>query len=272
MQVRWEHLVPAEFKKLAKEEKVCVLPIGSLERHGEHMPYGTDAIVAHEAVCRAAQMEPCVVFPPYWFGQVHEASCFSGTINFPVDFLVKMLELLLDQIAQNGFEKILIVNGHGGNSDFLQYFVRSMEDRDIDYSIYNVFLLAGNNFKTLDVWERPGGGHADESETSMIMAAAPGTVKMELLDEKKEPILPCKDLDGLRAKNVFVGYDWHAMYPENVTGSPSFATMEKGEVALDAVAKDIAAVIRAVKEDTVVPRLRKEHLEDIRKIKKSEGL
>jgi len=53
MQIRWEHLTPAEFKKLAREEQVCIVPIGSLERHGEHMPYGTDAIVAHTVACRA---------------------------------------------------------------------------------------------------------------------------------------------------------------------------------------------------------------------------
>ena len=120
MQIRWEYLTPTQFKKLAREEQVCVLPIGSLERHGEHMPYGTDALIAHEIACRAAQQEPCGVFPPYWFGQVHEASCFAGAINFPTEMLTKMLEMLLDQIAQNGFKKILIVSGHGGNGHFTE--------------------------------------------------------------------------------------------------------------------------------------------------------
>ena len=133
MQVRWEHLTPPDFEKLAKEEKLCILPIGSLERHGDHMPFGTDALVAHEIAVRAATEEPCVVFPPYWFGQVHEASCFSGTVNFPTDFLCKMLELLLDQIAQNGFTKILIANGHGGNQNFLQYFIEDIQAQNYLY-------------------------------------------------------------------------------------------------------------------------------------------
>ena len=271
MQVRWEHLVPSEFKKLAKEEQVCILPIGSLERHGEHMPYGTDAIIPHEVACRAAQKEPCVVFPPYWFGQVHEASCFAGTINFPGDFLLKMLELVVDQIAKNGFKKILIVNGHGGNTAFLQCFLRSMQNRDVDYSIYVVFLLAGERFKNLDVWERPGGGHADESETSMIMAAAPGTVKMELLNSE-EPIEPKMDMEKLSRLGVVTGYEWHTMFPENVTGSPSFASMEKGEAALEALTDDIVEVIRTVKADTVTPHAREQHIEDLRKVKESTGL
>ena len=83
MQVRWEYLTPPEFKKLVKEEQICILPLGILERHGEHLPYGTDGFSVHAIACRAAELEPCVVFPTYWFGQGHEASCFAGSVNFP---------------------------------------------------------------------------------------------------------------------------------------------------------------------------------------------
>lgn len=83
MQVRWEYLTPPEFKKLVKEEQICILPLGILERHGEHLPYGTDGLSVHAIACRAAELEPCVVFPTYWFGQGHEASCFAGSVNFP---------------------------------------------------------------------------------------------------------------------------------------------------------------------------------------------
>ena len=59
------------------------MPLGILERHGEHLPYGTDGLSVHAIACRAAELEPCVVFPTYWFGQGHEASCFAGSVNFP---------------------------------------------------------------------------------------------------------------------------------------------------------------------------------------------
>ena len=65
MQVRWEYLTPPEFKKLVKEEQICILPLGILERHGEHLPYGTDGLSVHAIACRAAELEPCVVFPTY---------------------------------------------------------------------------------------------------------------------------------------------------------------------------------------------------------------
>ena len=257
MQTRWEFLTPPEFKKLAAEEQLCILPIGSLERHGEHMPFGTDGLVAHKVACLASEQEPCVVFPAWWFGQVHEASCFTGTINFPTDMLCKMLEVLLDQIAQNGFKKILIVNGHGGNIHFLDYFAMSQLDREVPYTLYRTFALDGKHYSALDIWENPEGGHADETETSLIMAVAPGTVKPEQ-QQMQEPIYPNEDLKHLREKGVQTALWWNAMYPENVTGCPSLATREKGEKALEACVKDVVEAIRTVKADTAAPRLQQE--------------
>lgn len=269
MQYRWEYLTPSEFKKLTREEQVCILPIGSLERHGEHMPFGTDAINAHNIACRAAEKEPCVVFPPYWFGQVHEAACFTGTINFPTEMLVKMLEVLLDQIAQNGFKKILILNGHGGNGHFLEYFSMSQLDREVDYTLYSTMVFSGKHFADLTIWEKPGGGHADEVETSMIMAAAPGTVKMEK-QCYPEPIEPQEELKHLMDNKIHTALWWYGMYPENVTGTPSVGTAEKGEAALEAAALDVANVLRIIKKDEATPRLQKEYYARVRGVKKGE--
>lgn len=264
-QVRWEHLTPSEFEKLAREERLCVLPIGSLERHGEHMPFGTDAIVAHEVCCRAAQKDACqcVVFPPYWFGQVHEAGCFAGTINFPAPMLTSMLKMLLDEIARNGFPKILIVNGHGGNTNFLHYFMMDQINREVDYTLYCVFVDGGEHVNALKIWDTPEGGHADEKETSLMMAAAPGTVKLEC-QRFAEPILPNSKLEHL--KGVHTALWWYDLYPEHVSGTPSAATAEKGEIALDAMAEDVAGWIRAVKRDEEVPKLQREFYKRCREV------
>ena len=262
MQVRWEYLTPPAFKKLAREEKVCILPIGSLERHGDHMPFGTDGIICHDICVRAAEQEPCVVFPIYWFGQVHEAACFAGSVNFPTDFLCKQLEILLDQIAANGFKKILIVSGHGGNSDFLRYFAMSQDDREVDYTLYVAFAYGKGKFSELDIWEAPMGGHADEQETSMIMAAAPGTVKMEY-QTQQEPIYPKHDLAHL-GENIYTGLWWYDNYPENVTGVPSLGTREKGEIGIAAAAEDLADTIRRVKADTTLPAMLQEFYARVR--------
>ncbi len=266
MQVRWEHLTPPEFEKMAHEEKICILPIGSLERHGEHLPFGTDAIVAHHIACLAAQKEPCVVFPPYWFGQVHEAACFSGTINFPAPLLLQMLETVVDQIAANGFSKILIFNGHGGNNSMLSYFMMAQNDREVDYTLYFASVFDGDWFDKLDnIWDAPGGGHADESETSMVMAIVPDCVKMAQ-QRFEEPILPGHKFDHI--KGVRTGLWWYDMYPEHVSGTPSAATAEKGEIALHAAAEHLAGRLKAIKEDTVSPALQQEFYSRLRNVRK----
>jgi creatinine amidohydrolase len=262
MQVCWEYLTPSDFKALARKEKLCILPIGSLERHGEHLPFGTDGLTAHEIAKRAAEKEPCVVFPPYWFGQLHEASCFTGTINFDTSLLLRILEALLDQIAQNGFEKILVLSGHGGNTNFLQYFAMSQCDREVDYTLY-ISGTGGERFKNIQ-WESEG-GHADERETSMMMAIAPETVKMAY-HQYKEPILPIHDTSLLG----YTGYWWYAKYPEHITGSPSLGSREKGEKALEAAVADVADLIKRIKEDTLVPSLQKEFYTRLHRVKYAE--
>ena len=79
--MRWELLNSNDFAKAVKETKVCVLPIGVLERHADHAPLGTDVLIAHSTCVEAAELEPCVVFPGYIFGQINEAKCFPGAVT-----------------------------------------------------------------------------------------------------------------------------------------------------------------------------------------------
>ena len=255
METRWEMLTPTDFRKLAKEHKICVLPLGSLERHGEHMPFGTDGLVVHAVAVGASKIEPCVVFPLYWFGQVHEAACFTGAINFPTRLCLEMLETLLDQIAHNGFEKILILNGHGGNTGMLHYFAISQADRKVDYTLYITNIWEGKLSESLeDLWETEC-GHACEKETSMLMAIAPESIKMEYhcFEEPIEPKVSLSHIEG-----VHTGLWWYAAYPENVMGVPSKAAPEKGQKAVEAAITDFAERLKAVKADTVVPALQQE--------------
>lgn len=266
MQVRWDHLTPPAFKELVRKEKLCILPMGSLERHGEHLPYGTDGMVAHAIAVGAAQLAPCVVFPPYWFGQVHEASCFAGTVNFPQRLLLEMLETLLDQISHNGFEKILILNGHGGNTDFLRYFAMTQLDREVSYTLYISSAGQGERMQAVSKQWETGGGHADEGETSMVMALMPELVKMDQ-QRFEEPVLPARDISHLKAHT---GLWWYAMYPEQVTGCPSKATPEKGQRAVQAAIEDVADLIRAIKADTVVPQMQREFYARVRRVPDAE--
>lgn len=258
--MRWIDMTPPEMKKYVENNAVCIVPIGSLERHGEHMPFGTDGVVAETVAVRAAEMEDCVVFPTWYYGQVHEASCFSGTVNFPPEMLIAMLRQLLSQIAANGFRKIVFVNGHGGNSNMLRFFDMATMDEERPYSLY--LLDCGNDFYTDEektaveavhkTWIM---GHADEDETSMIMACRPDAVKQDQIPYE-EPILPVGRLNHL--PGVYSAYFWYALYPENVGGTPSAGSEEEGKVLLETRVQAVARMLHKIKEDTALPAMQEE--------------
>src|SRR5690606_29127243 len=122
--MRWENLTAKQLEVAARDTGVCLVPLGVLETHGPHLPLGTDVFIAHALACRAAEREPAVVFPPLPFGKVYEAAPFPGAVALKPDLLVALAENTFDEIGRNGFEKILLVNGHGGNRAWIQFLVQ----------------------------------------------------------------------------------------------------------------------------------------------------
>ncbi|MFN2131272.1 MAG: creatininase family protein, partial [Anaerolineae bacterium] len=114
--MQWEHLTSADFAQAVRETGVCVIAMGVVERHGEHLPLGTDFLNAHRIACLAAEREPAVVFPPFYFGQIYEARCFPGTVTIKPTLLIELIQGVFDEIGRNGFDKIVVYNGHGGNT------------------------------------------------------------------------------------------------------------------------------------------------------------
>lgn len=255
--MKWTELTPTDFKKLAKDPGVCVVPLGSLERHGEHLPYGCDGLVAESIAAEAADRAGVVCFPVWYFGQVHEASCFDGTVNFPPEMLIAMLRRLFSEIARNGFNKIVVFSGHGGNTDMLHFFDMSTLDEPRDYSLYCIgpddgYLTGVERAKIAGLMETDIMGHADEEETSLFMGCCPDLVKFEY-NRFEEPIPNMHKLDHL--KGIHSGLWWYAMYPENVGGTPSAATEEKGKVMRGIYADALTRALETVKKDTEVKRL-----------------
>jgi creatinine amidohydrolase len=76
--MQWEHLTSDEFALAVRLTGVCILTMGVVERHGTHLPLGTDYLSGHAIACLAAEKEKAVVFPPFYFGQIYEARCFPS--------------------------------------------------------------------------------------------------------------------------------------------------------------------------------------------------
>src|SRR6201996_2661590 len=137
MPARWDELTASDFPKaLEKSSQTCILPFGILEKHGPHSPIGTDLIHVREWAARATKQEYAVVFPDYFYGQINEARQQPGTFSLPGQVIYDLLEATCDEIARNGFKKIVILNGHGGNPEFIRFFMQSLLNKRHNYAVY----------------------------------------------------------------------------------------------------------------------------------------
>src|SRR6202049_1023725 len=172
LSVHWEELTAADFRSAIQQSQgTCLLPFGILEKHGPHLPLGTDLLDARYAALHAAEQEYALVFPEYYCGQIAEARHEPGTIAYSRDLQLALLQATTDEMARNGCKKILIVNGHGGNGSLLPYFAQSQLDKPHDYVVYlfdqRTPATGGPKKKTsIDA-------HAGESETSQMMIVRP---------------------------------------------------------------------------------------------------
>src|SRR3982074_1725273 len=134
---KWEELTASDFRDAITQSKgVCILPFGILEKHGPHLPLGTDLLNVRYASLHAVEQEFAVVFPEYYFGQIFEAKHEPGTVAYSRDLQLKLLQETTDEMARNGCKKILIVNGHGGNESLLPFFGQAQLEKRRDYVVY----------------------------------------------------------------------------------------------------------------------------------------
>ena len=137
LSVHWEELTAEDFRAAIQQSQgTCLLPFGILEKHGPHMPLGTDLLDVRHAALTAAQQEFVVVFPEYYFGQIFEAKHEPGTVAYSSNLQLQLLQETSDEMARNGCKKIIIVNGHGGNEHLLPFFAQAQLERQRDYVVY----------------------------------------------------------------------------------------------------------------------------------------
>ncbi|HHU55380.1 MAG TPA: creatininase family protein [Acholeplasmataceae bacterium] len=252
--MNWEKLTSSDFAKAVKETGVCIIVFGVVEKHGEHLPLGTDYLNGQKLATAAAEIEPAVVFPPFYFGQIYEAKCFPGTITIKPRLLIDLIENVLDEIGRNGFKKIILLNAHGGNDFLLKFIAQCQLAEEKPYQVYMYQQDPEVRKHFNEIFESELHGHACECETSISLYNHQELVKMEEVPAETE--LPKRHLAHL--PNHFSGLSWYSNYPHHYVGNANYASYEKGEryakLQIDALAKFIAKV----KKDEVLPMLSKE--------------
>jgi creatinine amidohydrolase len=254
--MKWEELSGDRFATAVEEAQgVCLLPLSVIERHGHHLPLGTDMYIGAEICKRAAELEPAIIFPNYIFTQIPEARHLAGTISIDGDLMLRLLDNVCREIARNGLRKIVLVNAHGGNHGLISLFNMLQLYSPRDYVVYLVqphTLLFGGGLEA--PWDPSTEGHAGPGETSLILATHPELVDMQKVPSDGEGV-PLNRLHALREAGVQTGMWWYADYPTHYEGDASRATAETGERFFDALAQAVVRAVRAIKEDNVTKAL-----------------
>ena len=262
--VKFEELSTPEFVDAVElSAGVCVLPMGILEKHGPHLPLGTDMIDAREICLRAADKEYCVIYPEYYFGQIYEAKQQPGTIAYSPDLVWRLLQETCDELARNGLKKIILVNGHGGSRYFLHYFCQAQLEREKDYAVvlFTPERTPAVAEKVAALRKTNVDGHAGETETSMMYAHRPDLVHLERAHEQSGANL--QRLSHI--PHAFTGIWWYARYPNHYAGDGSEASKEIGDLLLDDDAEQLAELIKVLKDDDTILELQKEFFEAAKK-------
>lgn len=254
---KWEELTSPQFSKAVDlAGGVCVIPMGVIEKHGPHLPLGTDMFEARETAFRAAQKEYAIIFPPYFMGQIFEAKHQAGTVAYSNDLLWKMLEETCNELSRNGLKKIILKNGHGGNTSFIQYFCQSQLASRKDYIV--VLFREGNDpangpeIKSLK--KARIDGHAGEEETSMMYVIRPDLVDQGAI--KSQSGLKQGRLDKMPFG--YTGIWWYADYPNHYASDVAEPNKRLGELLLDSEAGQLAVLIKYLKGSNTVEELQEE--------------
>lgn len=237
-----------EVEAYLAEKDTVIIPVGSLENHGLHLPLGTDALIPEEIARRLDVRSPLLIAPILNYGATDDLTGFAGTVSLGTEGLTVLLRTICDQLYHYGFRHFMILNGHGGNTAAIQAVGLHLYRKGVLLANLNWWLMAGQ----IDpAW---AGGHGGGEETAGVMAVDPALVKTEYL-ELPEGIrndlgdaLPYDAWTNIRYKGVSVsvprairaitdnGWLVHSFKGD----VPTRATPEWGNAMLDAVADYIA--------------------------------
>jgi creatinine amidohydrolase len=241
--MKFHEMTAPQIRQVRRDHCVVLAPIAACEQHSRHLATFTDTILVTGVAdgVEARLSEVVLQLPTLWLGASHHHLRFGGTLSAAVDTHVNLLCDLLEPLLNDGFQRILVLNGHGGNIDTMQMALRRLQPRYRDriLSAASYWDLAARELAALAEGPRKVMGHACEFETSMMLALRPDLVrKEEIRDDvpREEPVL----------RGLYLAEDMFQRTDHGAVGYPERASAEKGRALLAAAVERTAEVVQAL--------------------------
>jgi creatinine amidohydrolase len=254
---RWCELSTTDFANIDSGKTPVVLPIGSTEQHGPHLPVGTDTLIVEavvEGVIQQLTGVDCLFLPTVWVSKSNEHSAFAGTVSLTREALSRVVEDIAGSVARAGFRKLVFMNGHGGNTGLLDLL-----GRDLRQSLgLLTFGLELPNFYSAPAAPQgapaPFDIHAGYFETSVLLARYPQLMvgrRFAGLGSDRQRGKIAASFDGFKyltpeGKPVNVPWLTGDYTDDGVIGDPGQATAAVGQLELDKLVKTVCEVLHEV--------------------------
>ena len=236
----FDELSMPEAKKAAEEGKVVIIPCGSIEEHGIHLPLCTDSLQAEHVSLETARKTGCLVAPPLRYGLCSSTRNFPGTITITFNSLRNIVTDILEDFIRNGFKRLLVITGHAGRSHMtaIKLAAKSVVTNHMDEISKPRIMVCSDydfayDFRRREFDERDS--HAGTIETSRVMAIRSSLIKGKGV--VNFPNLPRFEIIP----------DPEKYFPSGVMGDPTIANVNKGKKINEYVIDQIVKLVEELK-------------------------
>ena len=249
MKINLSNYTWEEVKDLADLDPVILLPLGAFEQHGKHLPLKVDEFMANKIAIESVNKShdkniKAVVAPVIWTGYSPHHMDFAGTISIKDETLTNLIIDIVESLVKNKLERILILNGHGGNIAILKNVGQKLKyDKNICIATSSYWDFA---MKEINDWRKSelgGINHACEMETALMLHMEENIVKKNKIEDNPLKRSPYTGVDLLSGGAVGVSASFKELSPHGVIGSPSLATKERGAQLFDIITDKISDFI-----------------------------
>jgi creatinine amidohydrolase len=238
-----DELSTKEAEKAAKKDTIVIFPVGSVEEHGDHLPLCTDSIQPEFIALQVAKKTGCLIAPPLRYGICNATRNFPGTLTIDFDTFYRMVHAILSELVRNGFNRIIVLSGHAGNSHMVALRLAAQDivarnDLAKQEKKVRIMVLSDYDFAE-DIalkYASADDGHAGTVETSRIM-----DIKPDLIKTKGAPSHP-------QMPRFEVVAHPELYFLSGVHGDPTTATAEKGQKINKYIIEQVTKLVTTIKK------------------------